>query len=325
MRYLLFIYLFIPLEAINKDSKIYIAGHNGMVGHALIKILTNHGFNNLIYRTSKELDLRCQKNVDDFFSIEKPEYVFLAAAKVGGALTKKNYPANYLYDNIMIICNVINAAAKNNVKKMLFIASASIYPIDAPQPINEESFMEGKIEPLNELYALSKIIGIKLCQSFNAQFKTNFISCAPNNLYGPHDNFNPETAHVLPALINRFHKAKVNNQDEVEIWGTGEAKREFIFVDDLAEACLFLMKNYNSSQVINIGCNQDISIKDLAKKIKLITDFKGHISFDHSKPEGVRKRLLDSSNILKEGWVANVPLDEGLKQTYQWLKSKEKE
>ncbi len=304
-----------------KGSKIYIAGHRGMVGSAIIKALKNQGFNNIITRTSKELDLRNQQAVSDFFAIEKPEYVFLAAAKVGGIQANNCYRAEFLYDNLMIEANIIHHAYLNNVTKLLFLGSSCIYPKLAPQPLKEEYLLTGSLEPTNEPYAIAKIAGIKLCETYNNQYGCNFISAMPTNLYGPNDNYDLENSHVLPALIRKFHTAKKNNEKEVEVWGTGSPKREFLHVNDLAEACLFLMLEENAPQLSNIGCGEDISIKDLALTVKKVIGFEGALTFDTSKPDGTPRKLLDLSILHKLGWKHKIELEEGIRSVYEEVKS----
>jgi len=305
---------------LEKDAKIYVAGHRGLVGSAIMRKLKKEGYNNLVYRTSSELDLRRQKKVEEFFREEKPEYVILAAAKVGGIQANDTYSAEFLYDNLMIESNVIEAAYQNDVKKLLFLGSSCIYPKFAEQPMKEEYLLSGKLESTNEGYAVAKITGIKLCEHYNKQYGTNFISAMPTNLYGPNDNFDLETSHVLPALIRKFHEAKVNNKDEVVIWGTGKPKREFLHVDDLADALLFLMNNYNGDQFVNVGVGKDISIIELAELIKDIVGFEGEIVNDLSKPDGTPRKLLDVSRLNDIGWEAQISLEEGIKDTYQWFK-----
>jgi len=303
-----------------KDAKIYVAGHRGLVGSAIMKKLKKEGYNNLVYRTSSELDLRRQEKVEEFFKIEKPEYVILAAAKVGGIQANDTYSAEFLYDNLMIETNVIDAAYQNDVKKLLFLGSSCIYPKFADQPMKEDYLLSGKLESTNEGYAVAKITGIKLCEHYNKQYGTNFISAMPTNLYGPNDNFDLETSHVLPALIRKFHEAKVNDEDEVVIWGTGKPKREFLHVDDLADSLLFLMNNYSGDQFVNVGVGKDISILELAELIKDIVGFEGEIINDLSKPDGTPRKLLDVTRLNDLGWEAKISLEEGIKDTYQWFK-----
>jgi GDP-L-fucose synthase len=307
---------------VEKDAKIYVAGHRGLVGSAIMKKLKKDGYNNLVYRTSSELDLRRQEKVEEFFEEEKPEYVILAAAKVGGIQANDTYSAEFLYDNLMIETNVINAAYQNDVKKLLFLGSSCIYPKFADQPMKEDYLLSGKLESTNEGYAVAKITGIKLCEHYNKQYDTNFISAMPTNLYGPNDNFDLETSHVLPALIRKFHEAKVNDKDEVVIWGTGKPRREFLHVDDLADSLLFLMNNYSGDQFVNVGVGKDISILELAELIKDIVGFEGEIVNDLSKPDGTPRKLLDVTRLNDLGWVAQISLEEGIKDTYQWFKEK---
>ena len=303
-----------------KDAKIYVAGHRGLVGSAIMKKLKKEGYNNLVYRTSSELDLRRQEKVEEFFEEEKPDYVILAAAKVGGIQANDIYSAEFLYDNLMIESNVIDAAYQNNVKKLLFLGSSCIYPKFAEQPMKEDYLLSGKLESTNEGYAVAKITGIKLCEHYNKQYDTNFISAMPTNLYGPNDNFDLETSHVLPALIRKFHEAKVNDEDEVVIWGTGKPRREFLHVDDLAVSLLFLMNNYNGDQFVNVGVGKDISILELAQLIKDIVGFEGEIVNDLSKPDGTHRKLLDVTKLNDLGWEAQISLEKGIKETYQWFK-----
>jgi len=304
-----------------KDAKIYIAGHRGLVGSAIMKKLKKEGYNNLVYRTSSELDLRRQEKVEEFFKAEKPDYVILAAAKVGGIQANNKYSAEFLYDNLMIESNVIDAAYQNDIKKLLFLGSSCIYPKFADQPMKEDYLLSGKLESTNEGYAVAKITGIKLCEHYNKQYGTNFISAMPTNLYGPNDNFDLETSHVLPALIRKFHEAKVNDEDEVVIWGTGKPRREFLHVDDLADALLFLMNNYSGDQFVNVGVGKDISILELAELIKGIVGFEGEIVNDLSKPDGTPRKLLDVKKLNKLGWTSKISLHEGIKNTYKWFQT----
>ncbi len=304
----------------NKNSKIFVAGgQGGLVGSAIIRNLKSKGFNNLIIKTHKQLDLLNTKQVEIFFKKEKPEYVFLAAAKVGGIWANKTQKADFIYDNIQIQTNVIYNAWKYKVKKLLFLGSSCIYPKFAPQPIKEEYFMTGKLEETNDAYAVAKIAGIKMCQSFNEQYKTNFISVMPTNLYGPNDNFDLKDSHVLPAFIRKFHEAKIKNKKEVILWGTGNVYREFLYVDDVADACVFLMKKYNSSEIINIGTGKDIKLKVLAQLVKKIVGFKNKIIWDHSKPDGTPKKQLNVTKLLNLGWRPKIKLEEGIKKEYQWF------
>ena len=305
----------------NSYSKIYIAGHSGLVGSAIIKALKKQGYNNFILRTHSELDLLDQKATADFFKKEKPEYVFLAAAKVGGIMANKTYPADFIYQNLQIQNNIIHHSYLNGVKKLLFLGSSCIYPKLARQPIREEHLLTGELEPTNEPYAVAKIAGIKMCQTYNRQYGTNFISVMPTNLYGPNDNFDLENSHVLPAMIRKFHEAKISNQNEVVVWGTGAPKREFLYVDDLADACIFLMNNYDDSEVINIGTGEDISIKELAEMIKKITGFTGEIVWDASKPDGTPRKLLDVSRLHNLGWKHQINLPDGVLSTYEFYQS----
>ena len=302
----------------NEDSKIYVAGHRGLVGSAIVRKLEAEGYRNIVVRTSSELDLRNQGAVADFFHKEKPEYVFLAAAKVGGIVANNSFPAEFIYDNLMIQTNVIHHAWLNDVKKLLFLGSTCIYPKLAPQPIKEEYLLTGPLEPTNEAYAIAKIAGIKMCQSYNRQYATRFISAMPTNLYGPNDNFGLETSHVLPALIRKFHEAKIAQAKTVTIWGTGSPTREFIHVDDVAAASFFLMKSYEGSDVVNIGSGEEVTIRELALRIKEIVGFAGELVFDSTKPDGTPRKLSDVSKIHALGWKHSIGLAEGLRQTYDW-------
>ncbi len=304
----------------NKDSKIFIAGHRGLVGSAIRRNLQSQGYANLLLKTREELDLLDQAQVTAFFEREKPDYVFLAAAKVGGIMANKLAKADFIYDNLQIQNNVIYNSWKQGVKKLLFLGSSCVYPKFCPQPIKEEYLLSGYLEETNDAYALAKIAGIKMCQSFNSQYQTNFISVMPTNLYGVNDNFDLENSHVLPALIRKFHEAKIKGSDQVELWGTGAARREFLFVDDLADAVIFLMNNYDQSEIINIGTGQDLTIKELAEKIKSIVGFSGTIKWDTAKPDGTPQKLLDVSKLKALGWKAKTDLDKGLKLTYDWFK-----
>ncbi len=298
-------------------DKIYIAGHTGMVGSAILHALVARGFTNFVYRSSKELDLRNQAAVEKFFSDEKPQYVFLAAAKVGGIIANNTYRADFLYDNLMISSNIIHAAHKHAVTKLLFLGSSCIYPKLAPQPIKEEYLLTGPLEKTNEPYAIAKIAGIKLCETYREQYAANFISVMPTNLYGKNDNYHPENSHVLPALIRRFHEAKIQGLTEVVIWGSGNPKREFLFADDLADACLFLMDNYNEKEIINIGSGAELTIKELALLVKDITGFDGELVFDTSKPDGTARKLLDVSKLNNLGWHYTTELKDGIQLAYQ--------
>lgn len=301
----------------DKDSKIYVAGHTGMVGSALIKRLSELGYKAPITKTRKELDLSNQFQVNQFFHLERPEYVFLAAAKVGGIRANEQLKADFIWQNLMIQSNIIKASYDCGVKKLLFLGSSCIYPKMSPQPIKEEYLLTGPLEPTNDAYALAKIAGIKMCQSFNQQYGTNFISVMPTNLYGPGDNYVPNNSHVLPAMIRKFHEAKLGEKDKVEIWGTGTPKREFLYVDDLADACLYLMLNYNGSEIVNIGTGKDISISDLALTIKEIVGFRGEIYFNPHMPDGTPRKLLDVSKIKDLGWQYQTSLRDGIKKTYR--------
>ncbi len=297
-------------------DKIYVAGHRGMVGSAIERKLKSEGFNNIITKTSSELDLRVQQNVNDFFIIEKPAYVFLAAAKVGGIVANNTYRGEFLYDNLLIETNIIHAAYKNNVQKLLFLGSSCIYPKLAPQPLKEEYLLSGLLETTNEPYAISKIAGLKMCEYYREQYGCNFISAMPTNLYGPNDNYDLQTSHVLPALIRKFHSAKIKGDPSVGLWGTGSPKREFMYVDDLANACLHLMQHYNEKQFLNIGTGEDITIAELAELIKAVTNYAGEIVWDTTKPNGTPRKLLDVSKVHALGWKHTVSLQEGIEKTY---------
>ncbi len=296
----------------NKNDKIYIAGHNGMVGSAILRRLQKEGFENFVLRSSKELDLRVQQDVENFFKEEKPEYVFLAAAKVGGILANNTYRAEFLYDNLMIQNNIIHQAYVNGVKKLLFLGSSCIYPKHAPQPLKEEYLLTGELEPTNEPYAIAKIAGIKMCDAYRDQYGCNFISAMPTNLYGPNDNYDLKTSHVLPALIRKFHEAKLENKPFVEVWGTGSPRREFLHVDDLADACLFLMENYNEPGFVNVGTGVDVTIKELAEMIRDIVGYEGEIQWDTSKPDGTPRKLMDVSRLTALRWERRIDLVEGI-------------
>jgi GDP-L-fucose synthase len=300
-----------------KSSKIYIAGHRGMVGSALLRNLTKKGFSNIVTRASSELDLRNQAAVNDFFSTEKPNYVFLAAAKVGGIQANNIYRADFLYENLLIESNIIHAAYENDVTKLLFLGSSCIYPKMAQQPIKEEYLLTGLLEHTNEPYAIAKIAGIKLCEAYRSQYNCNFISAMPTNLYGDGDNYDLNNSHVLPALLRKMHEAKKNNATEVIVWGSGTPKREFLYADDLAEACTFLMENYDGAEPVNIGTGEDISIADLAKTIQNIVGFNGRIIFDASKPDGTPRKLLDVSRLKNIGWKYSTELHKGIEMVYQ--------
>lgn len=307
----------------NPEDKIYIAGHRGMVGSAILRYLQAKGYKNLIYRTSGELDLRQQSAVLEFFETERPDYVFLAAAKVGGILANNTYKANFLYDNLMMEANIIHAAYLTGVKKLLFLGSSCIYPKMAPQPLKEEYLLTGALEPTNEPYAVAKIAGIKMCDAYRDQYGCNFISIMPTNLYGPGDNYNLNTSHVLPALIRKFHEARKNGLPEVMIWGSGTPRREFLHVNDLAEACYFLMENHNQPGFLNAGTGEDLSINELAALIRDIVGFTGDITHDTSKPDGTPRKLLDVSRMKALGWQAGISLEEGIRKVYEGLKGED--
>ena len=304
-----------------KTSKIYIAGHRGLVGSAIQKRLEQSEYKNLILRSHKELNLTRQEKVEEFFQKEKPEYVFLAAAKVGGILGNSTYPAEFIYNNLAIQTNVIHAAYLNKVKKLIFLGSSCIYPRDCPQPMKEEHLLSGYLEPTNEPYAIAKIAGIKMCQAYKRQYSTNYISAMPTNLYGPNDNFDLETSHVLPALIRKFHEAKTDRKPEVEIWGTGAPRRELMHVKDLADACLFLMENYNGPEIINIGTGKDHTIKELAEMVAVTAEFDGCLRFNTAKPDGTPVKRLDVSRINSLGWYAKTKIEDGIKNVYEWYVS----
>ncbi len=305
-----------------KNSKIFVAGHRGMVGSAIYRKLQKEGYQNLVTRTSKELDLRDQQAVAAFFNEEKPDYVFLAAAKVGGIVANNTYRADFLYENLAIQNNVIHQSYVNGVKKLMFLGSSCIYPKLAPQPLKEEYLLTGLLEPTNEPYAIAKIAGIKMCDAYRDQYGCNFVSVMPTNLYGYNDNYHPENSHVLPALIRKFDEAKNNGSKEVIIWGTGSPMREFLFADDLADACYFLMENYSESNLINIGTGEDLTIKDLALAVKETVGFEGELVFDTSKPDGTPRKLMDVSKLHDLGWKHKIELKEGLKLAYQDYLSK---
>ncbi len=306
---------------IEKNAKIYVAGHTGLVGSAIVRGLIKSGYANIITKSHRELDLKSQAETEKFFSLEKPEYVFLAAAKVGGILANDTYPADFIRDNLMIEANIIAAAHKYEVKKLLFLGSSCIYPKLAPQPLREEYLLTGELEPTNKAYAVAKIAGIVMCQSYNKQYGTNFISVMPTNLYGEGDSFDLKNSHVLPALIRKFDDAKKNNLPEVVLWGTGMPKREFLYVDDLALACIFLMDKYDNGDIINIGTGEDLSILELANIVKECVGYNGEIIWDSSKPDGTPRKLLDVSKIQALGWKHSIHLKEGIKRTYDWYKA----
>lgn len=303
-----------------KTSKLYIAGHRGMVGSSILRALKAKGYSNFLLKTSAELDLRNQQAVADFFAFEKPDYVFLAAAKVGGIVANNTYRADFIYENMMIQSNVIHQAYLNGVKKLLFLGSSCIYPKLAPQPLKEEYLLTGLLEPTNEPYAIAKIAGIKMCDAYREQYGCNFISVMPTNLYGPNDNYDLNNSHVLPALLRKFITAKNNGDTAVTIWGTGSPLREFLHADDLADACLFLMQTHNDSGLVNIGVGEDISILDLAKMVKQIVGFEGEIITDTSKPDGTPRKLMDVSKLTNLGWKASISLEEGIKKVYKEIK-----
>ncbi len=300
-----------------KESKIYVAGHRGMVGSAIVRKLTSLGYTNLLTRTSTELDLRNQQQVADFFDVEKPEFVFLAAAKVGGIVANNTYRADFLYENLAIQNNIIHGSYLNKVKKLMFLGSSCIYPKLAPQPLKESYLLSGYLEPTNEPYAIAKIAGIKMCEAYRAQYGCNFISVMPTNLYGTNDNYDLVNSHVLPAMIRKFHEAKDKGASEMTLWGTGSPMREFLHADDLAEACFFLMENYNESELVNIGTGEDVTIKNLAALVKQIVGFKGEIIWDTSKPDGTPRKLMDVSKLHGLGWHHKIALEDGIKLAYQ--------
>lgn len=305
----------------DKDAKIYIAGHRGLVGSAILRALAKNGFKNVVTRTREELDLIDSTAVQKFFADEQPEFVFLAAAKVGGILANSTYPAEFIYSNLTIQTNVIDAAYREEVKKLLFLGSSCIYPRDCPQPIKEEYLLTGPLESTNRAYAVAKIAGVVMCQSYHEQYGANFISVMPTNLYGPGDNFDPEGSHVLPALIRKFHEAKINNLPTVTLWGTGTPKREFLHVNDLAEACIFLMNRYDRPGIINIGTGEDLTIKDLAELTQKVVGYDGKIIWDTTKPDGTPQKLLDVSKINALGWQHKVELTDGINSTYEWFEN----
>ena len=301
-----------------RDSKIYVAGHRGLVGSAIVRNLQSKGFSNIIVRTHQELDLINQEEVNKFFNEKRPDYVFLAAAKVGGINANNTYPADFIYQNLQIQNNVIQCGHESKVKKLIFLGSSCFYPRECPQPIKEEYLLSGYLEPTNEAYAIAKISGLKMCQYYKRQYGDNFISCMPTNLYGQNDNFDLEKSHVLPALIRKFHEAKVNNLSYVEIWGSGTPLREFLYVDDMADACAFLMENYEGVEHVNIGTGDEISIGELSKLIKGIVGFKGELLFNAEKPDGTPRKLTDVSKLHGMGWTHKVKLEEGIRLTYKW-------
>lgn len=303
----------------DKEARIYVAGHRGMVGSAIVRSLQNNGYNNIITATRKEVDLTNQIEVNDFFAARKPDYVFLAAAKVGGILANANYPADFIYENLMIEANIIHAAWLNKINKLLFLGSSCIYPKMAKQPIKEEALLTGVLEPTNDAYAIAKIAGIKMCQAYNKQYNTTYISVMPTNLYGINDNFDLESSHVLPALIRKFHEAKINGASSVTVWGTGTPVREFLYVDDLADACLYLMNTYSDSKIVNIGTGVGLTIKELALLVAERVGYTGKIVFDTTKPDGTPVKINDVSYLRQLGWQAKVDLIQGLDLTYKWF------
>jgi len=303
----------------NRESKIYVAGHRGLVGSALVRRLEALGYGNLVYRAREEMDLEDPRAVRGFFEDERPEYVFLAAAKVGGIWANDTYPADFIRSNLVIQLNVVDAAWRTGVEKLVFLGSSCIYPKHAPQPIREEYLLSGPLEPTNEPYAVAKIAGIKLCQSYNRQYGTRFVSVMPTNLYGPGDNFDLKTSHVLPALLRKFHEAKLRGAPEVAVWGSGRPRREFLHVDDMADACVFVMRHYDSSEIINIGCGEDVSIAEAAERVRETVGYQGRVVFDRGYPDGTPRKLLDVSKLRELGWSPSIPLDRGLADTYAWF------
>ena len=306
----------------NKEATIYIAGHRGMVGSAIQRRLTALGYEKIITMSSAELDLRIQERVNEFFEAERPDYVFLAAAKVGGILANNTYRADFIYENIMIQSNVIHSAYATGVKKLMFLGSSCIYPKMAPQPLKEEYLLTGLLEPTNEPYAIAKIAGIKMCDAYRSQYGCDFISVMPTNLYGPNDNYDLQNAHVLPSLVRKFHEAKLNNAPEVNIWGSGTPKREFLHADDLADACVYLMNNYSDAGLVNIGTGEDISISDLAGLIQKVVGYEGAVVYDSTKPDGTPRKLMDVSKLTGLGWKFSIPLEKGLELVYKEYQSR---
>lgn len=302
----------------DKNSKVYVAGHRGLVGSAILRLLHARGFDNIVIRTHAELDLTDQANVRDFFAAEKPEYVFLAAAKVGGIYANNTYPAEFIYDNLAVQNNVMHFSYLNGVKKLCFLGSSCIYPKMAPQPMKEEYLLDGKLEPTNEPYAIAKIAGIAMAKSYNRQYGTNFISVMPTNLYGPNDNFDLQNSHVLPALIRKFVEAKEHGSPSVVLWGSGKPRREFLYVDDMADACIFLMEKYDGNDFFNIGTGEDITILEVAQMIKELVGYEGALEFDSTKPDGTPRKLLDVSRLKSLGWKASIHLKDGLAKTIEW-------
>lgn len=303
----------------NSESKIFVAGHRGLAGGAILRRLRAAGYQNLITRSSAALDLRVQADVDAFFASERPEYVFLAAAKVGGIHANATYPADFIRDNLQIQTNVIDAAYRAGTRKLLFLGSSCIYPKLAPQPMTEDCLLTGPLEPTNEWYAVAKIAGLKMCQAYRRQYGFDAICAMPTNLYGPGDNFDLQNSHVLPALIRKFHEAKLEGQPRVTVWGTGTPRREFLHVDDLADACVFLMGNYDGEDLVNVGVGQDLSIRELAETIQRVVGFAGELEFDRTKPDGTPRKLLDVSRLTALGWSPRIPLEAGIRQTYEWF------
>ncbi|WP_370305293.1 GDP-L-fucose synthase [Sinimarinibacterium flocculans] len=301
------------------QSKIYVAGHGGLAGGAIVRALRKAGFENLLLRTHRDLDLSCQADVEDFFSVERPDYVFLAAARVGGIHANSAYPAEFIRDNLAIQTNVIHSAWRHGAKKLLFLGSSCIYPKLAPQPMPEDCLLTGALEPTNEWYAVAKIAGIKMCQAYRRQYGFDAISLMPTNLYGPGDNFDLQNAHVLPALVRRFHAAKVDGASEVVMWGTGTPRREFLHVDDLGDAAVFLMRHYSGDDIVNVGVGEDVTIRDLAEIIRSVVGYAGHITQDLTKPDGTPRKLMDVTRLLAMGWRAQIGLREGIAQTYAWF------
>jgi GDP-L-fucose synthase len=308
------------VKKVKKDSKIYVAGHRGLVGSAIVRKLKEKGYTNIIGKTHSELNLRNSVEVEKFFKTEKPKYVFLAAAKVGGILANSTYPADFIYENLQIQNNVIGMAHKYNVKKLMFLGSSCIYPKMCPQPIKEEYLLSGYLEETNEAYALAKISGLKMCEFFNKQYGTNYISVMPTNLYGPYDNFHPENSHVMPALIRRFHEAKENNAPEVVVWGSGTPLREFLYSEDMADACIYLMETYEGNDFFNIGTGKEITIRGLAELVKEVVEYEGKLVFDASKPDGTPRKLLDVSRLEAAGWTYKTELRDGIEKAYKWFK-----
>jgi GDP-L-fucose synthase len=305
------------LRGMELSARIYVAGHRGMVGSAIVRALEKRGYTNIITRSSTQLDLRRQQAVEDFYAAERPDYVFVAAAKVGGIVANNTYRAEFLYDNLCIQNNLIHYAWKSGVTKLLFLGSSCIYPKLAPQPLKEESLLSGFLEPTNEPYAIAKIAGIKMCEAYRDQYGCNFISAMPTNLYGPNDNYHPQNSHVLPALIRKFHEAREQGAENVTIWGDGSPLREFLYANDLADACLYLMENYNDKQFVNVGCGEDLSIADLAGIVKRVVGYEGDMVFDTSKPNGTPRKLMDVSRLFATGWRPKVGLEEGIALAYQ--------